>query len=54
MNRRRLGKTDIEISPIGLGCWQFSQGKELTGSMWSVLAQKSIDAVEEKALEQVG
>jgi len=24
MNKRRLGRTDIEISPIGLGCWQFS------------------------------
>lgn len=51
IKKRRLGKTDIEISPIGLGCWQFSQGKGLTGSMWSVLDQKNIDAVVEKALE---
>lgn len=51
MNKRRLGKTEIEISPIGLGCWQFSQGKGLTGSMWSVLDQERIDAVVEKALE---
>ncbi|REJ64596.1 MAG: aldo/keto reductase, partial [Planctomycetota bacterium] len=21
MERRRLGKTDIEISPVALGCW---------------------------------
>lgn len=51
MNKRRLGRTDIEISSVGLGCWQFSQGKGLTGSMWSVLSQDNIDAVVEKALE---
>ncbi len=51
MNKRRIGKTDIEISAIGLGCWQFSQGKGLTGSMWSVLDQESIDAVVGRALE---
>lgn len=51
MNSRRLGRTEIEISPIGLGCWQFSQGKGLTGSMWAVLDQGTIDAVVGKALE---
>jgi aryl-alcohol dehydrogenase-like predicted oxidoreductase len=51
MNKRRLGKTDIEISPLGLGCWQFQQGKGVSGSMWSVLDQKSIDAIVERALE---
>jgi aryl-alcohol dehydrogenase-like predicted oxidoreductase len=51
MNLRRLGKTDIEISPIGLGCWQFSQGKGFTGRMWSVLDQETIDAVVGKALD---
>jgi aryl-alcohol dehydrogenase-like predicted oxidoreductase len=25
--KRRLGRTDIEITPIGLGCWQFAEGK---------------------------
>ena len=51
VNRRRLGKTDIEVTPVGLGCWQFSQGKGLTGSMWAVLDQGTIDAVVGKALE---
>jgi aryl-alcohol dehydrogenase-like predicted oxidoreductase len=51
MSARSLGKTDIEISPIGLGCWQFSQGKGLTGSMWSVLDQGAIDSVVMTALK---
>jgi aryl-alcohol dehydrogenase-like predicted oxidoreductase len=51
MNKRRLGKTDIEISTIGLGCWQFSQGKGLTGSMWTVLDQPAIDSVVSTALK---
>jgi aryl-alcohol dehydrogenase-like predicted oxidoreductase len=28
---RRLGRTSIEITPIGLGCWQFSSGFGLVG-----------------------
>jgi aryl-alcohol dehydrogenase-like predicted oxidoreductase len=49
-NPRRLGQTDIELSPIGLGCWQFSQGKGFTGSVWAVLDQPQIDAVVRSAL----
>lgn len=48
---RSLGRTGIQVSPIGLGCWQFSQGKGLTGSMWSVLDQDTTDAVVRAALE---
>jgi aryl-alcohol dehydrogenase-like predicted oxidoreductase len=50
MNVRRLGKTGIEISPIGLGCWQFSQGKGLVGRMWATLDQATIDGVVAAAL----
>ncbi len=27
VKKRRLGRTDIEITPIGLGTWQFAEGK---------------------------
>ena len=50
MDTRTLGQTDLEISPIGLGCWQFSQGKNMTGRMWSVLDQGTMDAVVDAAL----
>jgi aryl-alcohol dehydrogenase-like predicted oxidoreductase len=37
MTNRRLGPTDIWISPIGLGCWQFSGGQGFVGRYWPVL-----------------
>ncbi len=50
MDQRPLGRTGLTISPIGLGCWQFSQGKSLTGKMWSVLDQGTMDDVVATAL----
>ncbi len=32
--RRRLGRTDIEITPIGLGTWQLAGGKGFDGLVW--------------------
>ena len=50
MEPRALGRTGLTISPIGLGCWQFSQGKNMTGKMWSVLDQRTMDDIVATAL----
>ena len=49
--KRRLGKTDIEITPIGLGCWQFSQGVGIAGGFWSNVATEGIFDVVDAALK---
>jgi aryl-alcohol dehydrogenase-like predicted oxidoreductase len=36
MDKRRLGKTDIEISPLGMGCWQLAQGTSAMGRFWEI------------------
>ena len=51
MQPRRLGQSDILLSPIGLGCWQFSQGKSISGKFWAVLADESIHAIVKTSLE---
>ncbi len=40
-----LGRTGIEIAPIGLGCWQFSGGKGLAGRYWKALEQSLVNEI---------
>ena len=51
MKTRKLGKTSIDITPIGLGCWQFSQGAGVVGSFWDALAQSTMTEIVKTALE---
>jgi aryl-alcohol dehydrogenase-like predicted oxidoreductase len=51
MQRRRLGLTEIEVSPVGLGCWQFSQGKGLVGKFWGVLEDNEIQRIVRVSLD---
>ena len=53
MNLRRLGKTDIEISPIGLGCWQFSGGRGLVSEDLPQPGDEWSDAFEREAVREV-
>ncbi|HMA54418.1 MAG TPA: aldo/keto reductase, partial [Acidobacteriota bacterium] len=42
---RRLGASDLMVSPIGLGCWQFSQGQGFGGKFWGTMTDEEILAV---------
>jgi len=43
--RRPLGRSPIAVSPVGLGCWQFSEGHGLGGSYWPALPQETANAI---------
>jgi len=45
MQKRLLGKSGLSVSPIGLGCWQFSQGKGLAGKYWRAMGQNEINEI---------
>ena len=51
MDMRDLGRSGLKITPIGLGCWQLQQGKGMTGGMWSVLDQETMDGIVSAALQ---
>jgi len=42
---RRLGNSDLRVSPIGLGCLQFSRGKGISGVMWPSLSRTEINDI---------
>ncbi len=46
-----LGKTDLAVTPIGLGCWQFSNGKGMAGKYWSPLPQENVNEIVRVSLE---
>lgn len=42
---RSLGRSPLRISAIGLGCWQFSEGRGLGGRYWPALPQETVDRI---------
>jgi len=48
---RKLGKSDLMVTPIGLGCWQFSRGKGLAGNYWPTLQDEEIEQIVKLSLE---
>ncbi|MCJ7611065.1 MAG: aldo/keto reductase, partial [Candidatus Aminicenantes bacterium] len=45
LQQRKLGGRPILLSPIGLGCWQFSRRKNISGRFWPYLEESEIRAV---------
>ncbi|MGD0583851.1 MAG: aldo/keto reductase [Bacteroidales bacterium] len=48
---RQLGSTGIMVTPIGLGCWQFSKQKNMAGKFWPELEDDIIDRIVSLSLE---
>jgi aryl-alcohol dehydrogenase-like predicted oxidoreductase len=51
MQRRSLGKTEIEVTPIGLGVMQFAGGKGIFRMMFNDLSQGKMNAIVKAALD---
>jgi aryl-alcohol dehydrogenase-like predicted oxidoreductase len=50
-SKRHLGSTGIEITPIGLGTWQFSEGKGGAVGSWAPVPPDETDGIVRAALE---
>lgn len=48
---RSLGRTGKMVTPIGLGCWQFSKQNNLAGKFWPTLEDELIGKVVSLSLE---
>jgi len=51
MRQVELGKTGIAISPIGLGCWQFSDAVGIGGRYWPALPAETMHEIIKISLE---
>ena len=47
---RRLGRSDVEVSPLGLGCWRFGGSGEKLGARWTAVPLATVDAIVAAAL----
>ncbi len=46
-----LGKTGLMVTPVGLGCWQFSKRNNMAGKFWPSLEDDLIEKVVSLSLE---
>ncbi len=50
IKKRRLGKSDLQVTSIGLGCWQFS-GLKGSLNFWNSPPQEEVDKIVKISLE---
>ena len=50
LNLRSLGNFDLQLSPIGLGCWQVSQGHGMIGKFWSALKDETVREIVQSSI----
>ena len=50
IEKRRLGKTELEVTPIGLGCWQFAGGG-FSSLLWKSPPQEEVDKIVKATLD---
>lgn len=50
-NLRQLGNSDLKVTTVGLGCWQFSKQNNMAGRFWPKLEDNLIDKVVSLSLE---
>ncbi|KAF0202938.1 MAG: aldo/keto [Bacteroidetes bacterium] len=48
---RSIGKSDLMITPIGLGCWQFSKQNNMAGKFWPKMEDDLIEEMVKISLE---
>jgi len=49
--KRYLGRTDIQVTPIGLGTWQLSEGQGMNKYAWPALSPEVTDDIVKTALD---
>lgn len=51
MSVLQLGKTNLKLSKIGLGCWQFSKNKGFAGSFWPSLSDDNTTEIVKQSID---
>ncbi len=51
MEHYQLGESTLQVSPVGLGCWQFSRGEGLAGRYWANVPQETVRDIVRASLE---
>jgi aryl-alcohol dehydrogenase-like predicted oxidoreductase len=52
MTQYRLGRSPLHVSPIGLGCWQFSRREGMAGRYWASLTREAVREIVRVSLER--